>query len=81
MKVRLRLITLFAALAIIVTGCQAHLFSDCDRRPSLADWFDCYGPTGCYRCNGGCYRGNQGCENNGQCSEGCNCPGAGRPAY
>ena len=39
---------LFAALvAIGLSGCAHDPFACCDRRPSLADWFDMYGPTGC----------------------------------
>ena len=36
-------------------------FACCDRRKSLADWFDMYGPTGCY-----CTDGSSRCAN-GRC--------------
>ena len=53
---------LFAALvAIGLSGCAHDPFACCDRRPSLADWFDMYGPTGCY-----CLDGSSRCAN-GHC--------------
>jgi hypothetical protein len=53
---------LFAAvLAIGLAGCARDPFACCDRRPSLADWFDMYGPTGCY-----CPDGSPRCAN-GRC--------------
>jgi hypothetical protein len=54
--------TLFAVLvAIGLAGCARDPFACCDRRPSLADWFDMYGPTGCY-----CPDGSPRCSN-GNC--------------
>ena len=53
---------LFATLvAIGLSGCAHDPFACCDRRPSLADWFDMYGPTGCY-----CPDGSSRCAN-GNC--------------
>jgi len=79
MKVRLRISALLAAVVIFATGCQSNLFSECDQRPSLADWFDCYGPTGCYCRDGGCSPNGSGCATGGQCAHcgdgpGCGCP-------
>lgn len=54
--------TLFAVLvAFGLAGCARDPFACCDRRPSLADWFDMYGPTGCY-----CPDGSPRCSN-GNC--------------
>jgi len=40
---------LFAMMLTIgLSGCARDPFACCDRRPSLADWLDMYGPTGCY---------------------------------
>jgi hypothetical protein len=72
MRTRLFAAILLASLAVGSTGCQtrlSNLFSDCDQRPSLADWFDCYGPTGCYCRDGSCRHG--GCREGG-CSQ-CGC--------
>lgn len=44
-----------------LVGCARDPFACCDRRPSLADWFDMYGPTGCY-----CPDGSPRCSN-GNC--------------
>lgn len=48
-----------AALLAAASGCARDPFACCDRRPSLADWFDMYGPTGCY-CLDGTPRCSQG---------------------
>jgi hypothetical protein len=72
MKVRLTLSTLLAAVAIVAAGCRSNLtnlFSECDRRPSLADWFDCYGPTGCYSREGGCCPSGHGYSWGSQCNQ------------
>jgi hypothetical protein len=53
MRARL-IVSLLLAASLGASGCRGDLFSDCDRRPSLADWFDCYGPTGCYCRDGRC---------------------------
>jgi hypothetical protein len=79
MKVRLRIAALLAVLAIAATGCQSNLFSECDQRPSLADWFDCYGCTGCYCRDGGCCPSGNGGEYGRQCAHhgddpNCGCP-------
>jgi hypothetical protein len=50
-----------ATLLCGLTGCARDPFAWCDRRPSLADWFDMYGPTGCY-----CPDGSPRCSN-GNC--------------
>jgi hypothetical protein len=52
---------LFAAIVVIgLAGCAHDPFACCDRRASLADWFDMYGPTGCYCPDGSsrCSHGN-----------------------
>ena len=78
MKVRLTLSALLAVVAIFVTGCRSDLFSECDQRPSLADWFDCYGPTGCYSRDGGCCPSGHGYTMGSRCADcdsgsGCGC--------
>jgi hypothetical protein len=56
---RLAAILFALVLAAGLSGCARDPFACCDRRASLADWFDMYGPTGCYcpdgrpRCSGG----------------------------
>jgi hypothetical protein len=43
-----------------LVGCARDPFACCDQRKSLADWFDMYGPTGCYCTDGSprCANGN-----------------------
>jgi hypothetical protein len=48
-----------------LSGCAHDPFACCDRRASLADWFDMYGPLGC-SCKNGCPR-------NSSCNGNCNC--------
>jgi hypothetical protein len=45
---RLAGMLLAALLTIGLSGCARDPFACCDCRVSLADWFDMYGPTGCY---------------------------------
>jgi hypothetical protein len=58
---RLSLILLATVLLAGLTGCARDPFACCDQRTSLADWFDMYGPTGCY-----CTDGSPRCSN-GRC--------------
>jgi hypothetical protein len=45
---RLALALVATLCSIGLSGCAHDPFACCDRRPSIADWFDIYGPTGCY---------------------------------
>jgi len=59
MSRRLHAILFAVVIAVGFTGCARDPFACCDRRASLADWFDMYGPTGCY-CPDGSPRCSQG---------------------
>jgi len=62
MKAKFAFAALLVACAVSITGCHGDPFASFDRRASLADWFDCYGPTGC-SCPG-----DAGCDT--PCSQG-----------
>ena len=55
MAKRYAALLLAALFAASLAGCAHDPFACCDRRPSLADWFDIYGPLGC-TCKNGCPR-------------------------
>lgn len=60
MSVRLSAILFAGLVAVGLSGCAHDPFACCDQRPSLADWFDMYGPIGCYKLDGSprCAGGN-----------------------
>lgn len=58
---RLFAVVLIGGIVSGLAGCARDPFACCDRRQSLADWFDMYGPTGCY-----CPDGSPRCSN-GNC--------------